>query len=53
MAELKACVVCGEASHRDSWKNVAKDKNGNEVAVACDHHSTAEVAEAVKKMPKA
>lgn len=39
---LKTCVVCGAASHRDSWIN----KLGDEVA--CDSHSKDEVAGAVR-----
>lgn len=42
MAELKFCVVCGEGSHREKWKNTSGE------FVACDQHTTGEIAEAVK-----
>ena len=41
--EPRICVVCGQGSHRTDWIN----KSGN--FVACDNHSSGEVARAVAK----
>ncbi len=43
MADIKTCVVCGAASHRGDWINKSGDY------VACDSHSTEQLANAVKK----
>lgn len=44
MADVKFCVVCGEGSNREDWKNKS------ESFVACDRHSTGEISEAIKKV---
>jgi len=43
VVEEKKCVVCGQGSHRTSWKNVQG------VFVACDGHSPKEFSDAVAR----
>lgn len=43
----RACIVCGQGSHREDWIKVKKVNDST--FVACDNHSDAEFSAAVQR----